>query len=238
MPSDPVLIANRYWWFPEFGKLLPVVSGGDGSEGDPPPADPPKAPPVGDLPRSFSQAELDAVASREKDQGKRAAEQAIATQLGVSIEDAKKIITAAKERDDADKSEAQKAREAADREKAAAESEKQQAARERHETRVERMLIRAGVDPSNDKRLNRALRTMEVEIGAEEKAISAAIEDLKKEEPAWFAATPVGDPPKGKPSDPPGTPPRQAQSEDAYTRGMDRAKRVGAGGQYSILNKT
>lgn len=208
-------------------------AGGDGgAEGGNPPAPAPK---------TFTQEEVSAMLTREKDQGKRAAEEAIAKQLGVSIEDAKKLIADAKKREDAEKSEAQKAREAADAEKAEAERNKSEAARERHATRVERALLRALPkdldDDKLDARVSKLTRLIDVEVGADDAAIKAAVEELRKEWPELFPTNGSGNGGKNPPppGDPKGKPPTPKVGNDAYNKGLERAKARTGTGTYDML---
>lgn len=211
MRAHPIRIVateGRYagrpcWLFTDSGRLVPVVSGGDGS--DDPPGDGQGGGDSGagggkggegEGGQTFTQADLDRIATREKAQGRRAAEDDIAKDLGVSLDEAKRILAEARERDEKQKTEAQRAKEAADAEKAAAEAAKAEAARERHEARVERALVAAGV--SDDKRLGRLARLIEVEVGAELDDVKAAVADLHKEMPELFGAANGAGAGKGK----------------------------------------
>lgn len=203
--------------------------------------------------RTLTQADVDRIVSQRVNETKTATERQVAESLGVSIDEAKRIIAEAKEQEDAQKTEAQRAREAADAEKAAAAEEKKTAASDRHAAKVERALLRAGVtdedDEKLDKRLTRLSRLIDVEVGADEAAIKAAVDALKVEEPALFG-TPAGEgggdngepkgvkPPKAPGSDPKGSPPPPKQSEDAFSRGAERAKGYASPRTYPILEST
>lgn len=175
---------------------------------------------------SFTQEDLNRIATREKAEGERAATARFAAELGVPIEDAKRIIANAKAAEDSQKSEAQLAREAADAEKAAAATEKAAAAREIHEARIDRAFIASGVtDPAKIARFGRML---EVEPGATPDEIKEAVDKIKTEMPELF--TPVTPPPpvkKAPPGDPKGTPPSVKVNEDAYERGLRLAQERG-----------
>lgn len=186
--------------------------------------------------KTFTQAEVNAMMAREKDQGARSAAEQLAKDLGTSVEEAKAIIKEHHDRVEGEKSEAQKARDAADKEKAEAEKAKSEAAQERHEAKVERLLLRAGLDPGDeDKRLTRAMRMIDIEVGAEDTVVQAAVDDIKKDEPGWF-----GEGVKSKPknSDPKGTPPKPKVDEDGYSRGQARAKQMAGPAQYDLLKTT
>ncbi len=202
-------------------------------------------PPEGDLKpteKTFTQAEVTAMMAREKDQGRRSAEESIAKQLGCTPEEAKAILDDARKKDDAQKTEAQRATEAANAEKAAATKEKEEARREKLNTRIEAALIRAGVAQAEDDKdgkkfeakMARLMRLVDVDLDADVAAVAAAVKTLKDEEPGLFGATQK----KGAPnSDPTGKPPAKQPDTDAFTRGRDRAKAsAGAGTGYSFMN--
>lgn len=210
-----------------------------GPPADPAPSDPPAE-------RTFTQAQVTAMMAQEKAQGKRAAEEALAKDLGCTPAEAKAIIEGARKRADEEKSEAQLAKEAADRAKAEADASTAASARETLNTRIEAALMRAGVVQAEDDkdgskfdaRLNRLRKLVDVEPGADVAAIAAAVKTLKDEEPTLFG---VSEPKKkvAPNSDPSGKPPPNQPNTDAFTRGADRAKSAaGAGSGYSFMNKT
>ena len=204
----------------EDGTIFPVIRGGDGD--DPPAGDPPgggTGGSGGNDQQTFTQAELNRIAAREKEEGKRAAARELAEQLGCTVDEAKELIARARAQDDSQKTEAQKAREAADKEKADAEKERAEAAKEKHTARIERCLLKAGVP---DTKLDKVARMLDVEVGAEIDKIDEAAKELKKEFPELFAGErkpPPGSDPGGSGGKPPVKP-----NEDAFTRGADRAK--------------
>lgn len=106
-------------------------AGGDGG-GEPAKTDPPKTDD-----KTLTQADVDRIVQDRVGQTKRQTEEAIAKQLGVPVEDAKRIIEEHQKQSDKDKSDAQLAREQADREKQASEAEKSAAAKERHDAAVD-----------------------------------------------------------------------------------------------------
>jgi hypothetical protein len=218
-----VTLNGREMWLYSDGTMLPVIRGGDG---DDPPKDPPdpkddgKEDPKKDT--TFTQEELNRIAAREKDEGKRAALADVAKTLGCTVEEAASIIKTAREADDKQKSEAQRSQEAADKAKAEADAEKAEAAKEKHTARVERVLLKAGV---MDEKLEKVARMLDAEVGAEVDKIEAAAKDLKKEFPELFTGKPAGGPPN---SDPPGGPPKPTLKDDKFNAGVERAK------QYSV----
>lgn len=209
---------------------------------DEPVAEPAKAEPTKEEPKAektLTQSQVDDIVKGRVGETKRQTEQAIADQLGVPIEEAKKIIEDAKAADDKNKSDATLAREQADRERAAAEAEKTTAAKERQDAAIERALIRALPrdleDDALDVKVTRLRRLIDVEDGADAEAIKKAVEALKKDEPLLFGVAEEGKG-GGKPdSDPKGKPPVKKGSEDAFTRGAEKAKAATARTGYAIL---
>lgn len=174
--------------------------------------------------------------------------QEIADDLGVSLPEAKRLIAAAKAREDSEKSEAQLAREAADKEKADAASEKTASAQAKHEANVERAILRAMKitddmdDEAIDKKVSRLARLVDVEVGSDAEAIKAAVKALKDEEPLMFGVTEdngEGGKGDGKPKhttgDPKGTPPKKTGAEGAFEKGQKRAAGQGTQDGYAIL---
>lgn len=190
------------------GGLLPVVRGGAPDDDDP---DTNKDK---DKPKTYTQADLDRMLAREKDQGERAGEakgmRKALEQLGVDPdkvkpEDLKDTLARARKAEEDAKTEAQREKDAAAQEKTAAQREKDAAALERHTAAVERYLVRAGVgagetdDAKAAKAIERAARLVDVELGAEPEKIQAAVAELKTDMPALFGATSGGEQPDGDP---------------------------------------
>lgn len=195
-----------------------------------------QAPPTG-----IPQDEVNRIAAREKDQGRRAAEAAIAEKLGVTVEEAAQIVKAAREAADADKSEADKAKGAAATEKAKREQAERELAQERHDRKVELELIDAGVPAKAAAKL---VKLVDSEPGSDDAAVKAAVETLKTEMPQVFEAKSAEEeeggetkPPKPS-SDPKGTPPKPTAGEDAMSRGAERAKGFGARASYDLPGLT
>lgn len=206
---------------------------------DDPPAPKPDepAPKPDDKPaeKLLPQSEVNRIAATEKEAGKRAAEQELANRLGVPLDEAEQILKAHRERQDAAKTEAEKAKEAAEAEKREAEAEKQAAKAEVHETRLERAFAKTGLALDDDEKLARIRRMVTVEVGASYDDVLADVTKLKESFPELFEAK--ADDGKGKqkqqrkaPSgDPSGQPPKPAAGEDAFARGRERAKSHGSG---------
>lgn len=133
------------------------------------------------------QAEMTRIATREKAEGKRAAEREIAEQLGVSVEEAKQLIADRKAAEDAKKDELAKATEA----KAAADAKAADAERQLTEARLTQRIYDALEDAGCADRKARTMlrRTIEAKPDATDEELAAIVEDeVKKAFPASFAA--------------------------------------------------
>lgn len=194
--------------------------------------------------KTLTQSQVDDIVKGRVGETKRQTEEAIAKTLGVPIEEAKRIIEATRAAEDKEKSEATLAREKADREAKEADEAKAAAAKERHEAAVERALIKALPkdldDDALDKKVARIGRLLDVEVGADADTIKKAVEALKKDEPLLFGVTEDagGDGGKAPDSDPKGKPPKKKGSEDAFSRGQERAKAATGAADYALLNKS
>lgn len=202
----------------------------------PTPAPAPTPPPAA---QGLSQEEVSRIAAREKEEGRKAALAQVAADLGVDLETAKTVIAEAKKRSDSEKSEAQREREAASAEKQAAEREKAEAAKERHEARLDRAFVAAGL--TDETKISRYSKLLDVAVGASPEDIKKAVDALKKDEPTLFGgATPPapGNRPPAPGGDPQGNPPPPKQNEDAFQRGIERAKKVSGRSQYDFEVQT
>lgn len=211
-----------------------------------PPVNQPTATPPSQMPQPgeklLSQTEVNAIATREKEEGRRAAAAAIAQELGCTVDEAKAIITAQRERDDAAKTDAERAKEAAEAEKTAAAEAKAMAAAEVHETRVERALLTAGFVPGDKpedvEAAKRLRRMVAVPVGASYEEVLADVTTLKTQFPALFGAkAPVTAKGKAPNSDPGGKPPTPTGGEDRFAAGAERARKQyerGTGGYPSL----
>lgn len=178
----------------------------------------PPAPAAPAVPPTFTQDQLTAVAAREKSEGRTAALREVSEQLGMSVEDAKTLLAAARAADDANKTEAQRALDAANAAKAEAEAAKAEAAADRHVARVERLLTSSGAA-----NVAVATRALDVAVGADEATVTAAIEKLKTDAPGLFGAAPAA------PHTAPGAPPQQPP---AAKSAAERAAEIAASRGY------
>lgn len=147
----------------------------------------------GNDPARFTQEDMNATVAREVEKAKNAALQQVATDLGVSLEEAKQVIADRKAADDAKRTEAERAAEAWKTAQQGAEAIKAEADRERHEAKVERALQSAGLDVTNETILAAGLAAIgkQVQVGADADAIKAAVDKAKKDAPQLFG-TPSG----------------------------------------------
>jgi len=71
----------------------------------------------------------------------------------------------------------------------------------------------------------------DVEVGADEAKVTKAVEDLRKDWPELFGGEA---PPPSPNGDPKGAPPKGRKTEDAYTKGMERAKAASVSTGYKL----
>lgn len=145
-------------------------------------------------------------------------DEAVAKALGMSTADAKKLIKAQQDATKAQMSEAEKARAEAEEEKAKATAAQQGAAKATLEAQLTVALVTAGVAPA---KLEYAKRLLGLEPGVSPEAITAAIDQAKKDVPEFFAAgsgAPAGAPPS---SNPPGSPPLPKAPGDAKAKAAE-----------------
>lgn len=195
---------------------------GDGNANGNPAGDGAKPPPAAPV----SQDDWNRKVSAERAQARREAERKIAEELGMSTEDAKKLIESQRAAEDAKKSEAQRLKDEADRAKADAERIKAEAAADRRAAKIERALGKAGV-ASDD--LDVVSRMVVVDDDADDDAINSAVDELKKRPTLASLFKQEGD--GGNPdtggtgggapsSNPAGAPGKPSQLDDAFARGM------------------
>lgn len=189
-----------------------------------PPAPTPPTPPAPtpEPERMLPQSQVNQIVAREVAQTKQKAAEELAADLGVSLEEAKALVKATRDRQDAEKSEAQRAREAADQEKAAAQKDRAEASQAKHETWSDAALIRAGA-PSEEEDLVRLRGLLTVQVGATREEIEQDVEKVKERFGALFGTSPTPPKPRIPHSDPPGhpvpTPPKEGME-----RGRERAR--------------
>lgn len=166
-------------------------------------------------PRVFTQDDVSRMLAREKDEGRRAEREAVARTLGVSVDEAKKVIEESRRREQEAKTEAEKSRERAEQERKEAEAAQSAAAKEVYTTRVQRALLSAKI---NEARLDKAARLVDAEVGDDYDTITEAVNHLKAEMPELFAAAGIPD------SDPRSAGGKKKPGKGSYEAGLERAK--------------
>lgn len=185
---------------------------------------PPPGKPGGD-PR-FTQDDVDGVAAKSRKAGASGERKRLLDELGIgSVNELTALIEEKRQADEAQMTEAQKARAEADAEKAKAEAERTAARRERLEHRLARELLTATGDdrhPILTERVDPAVRFVIDDLLAsddEDEALAAAGDRLRDEFPEWFIAPSSDRPNPGTP----GTPPRRP-NERRQTQRVDTPK--------------
>lgn len=228
-------IAAPGWAHPYTGPQALAVFYNDGGD---PPADPPKPgpppTPSAEPVKQFSQEELERIAAREKSQGERAgarkALEDFAAEHGFSnVEDAKAFIAAARQAEEAKKSEEQRLRDELERIKA--EAAAREAAAIARERAANRRALLAGLGATGDD-LEDAAALLRVDDDADEAAVREAAEKLKERRPELFGsrpapqASPLPPAPGGAPA---GAPPARTtpSKDDAKARARALAVKMG-----------
>lgn len=145
--------------------------------------------------RTLSQAEVNRIATKEKQEGHNAGRAALLKELGIdNPEKAKEMIDAAKKAEDDALNETQKAQRKAEADKVEAENDRKEAKLEKLNARIERRLLAEGLslakdDDKADKQLARAVRLLDLDLDSDQEAVKAAVKDLKDEMPNLFAET-------------------------------------------------
>lgn len=186
---------HRYWLLPD-GNIRPVISGGaDGAEDRDDDDDDDDTDDEGDNDegqsnrkggKTFTQRQVNAVATREKREGKKAGRRELLEELGFeSVDELRESIQKQKEGKAKDDDELSKERKKLEKEKSDAEKLRSEAAKDRHDARVERRLLSAGVPL---KKLEKVARLVDVEIGVEADEIDDAIDSIKEDFPELFGS--------------------------------------------------
>ena len=204
-------LAANGWAHPYSGLAGLAVFYNDGGNTPPPvppaptpPKPTPPAPPTG----TFTQEDLDRIAAKEKDQGKRAgAKEALekfAADHGFSnVDDAAAFIAAARQAEDAKKSEEQKRQEELDRrEREIADRESAALARERN---ANRRAVLVGLGATGDD-LDDAAALLRLPDDADDTAVAEAAAKLKERRPELFGVKPADPAPGHLPPAPGGAP--------------------------------
>lgn len=200
---------------PQLGRVIWRIAGGSTMPPEPgptPPVPTPPAPPAPTPPTpggpagSFTQEQVNAIAAKEKADGKRAAETEVAALLGCTPAEAKAILDKHNEAERNKMTEAEKAQADAAAAKAAAEETQRQANELLHSAKVATALFTAGVPLAQ---AGDVAKLVDAPVGADDATIAAAITATKTAFPALFTGTPAPTPPAPS-SVPGGAPPAPA----------------------------
>lgn len=162
----------------------------------PPPPPPPKDPPK-DPDKKFDQDEVSRMMTREKREGKEAAERKMAEDLGMSLTEAKALIKSQKDAADAKKTDQERALEATTKERDDAKAEANEAKAEAFVSKLEAKLLRAGCKPE---KIDKATKLIDVSYGDDDDKVTDAIKSFQEDESEWFTTT------EGSEQDPKGPP--------------------------------
>lgn len=170
--------------------------------------------------KSFTQEEVNAIAAREKEQGKRSGVQGLLKLFGLSNEDElKEFAKRVKDQEDAKLSEADRKAKEAEAAKAEAERYKREAETTLLTARKVEALQEAGLTLAAARRVADLVK---IQSGDDDAAVKAAVDGLKKDMPALFskAETEGGNKlPDGSPK----PPPRKTQGTATST---DKAREI------------
>lgn len=136
----------------------------------------------------FSQADLDRIAGQSRSEGRTQAEKELLEKLGIAdVDSAKAAIAAAKELEDAKKTEVEKLTEERNKAKAEAEEATKAAAGAVALARLEGSLRDAGIKPE---RIPAALKLADLSAvvvsGTDVEGVDKAVEGVKATSPEWF----------------------------------------------------
>ncbi len=181
------------------GQFLPVVSGGaddpPDDEGD---DDDDDADDKGPKWTNEQNRQIKRIATREKQEGKAAGTRAVLKELGyddptkADLKAIKAMLDAAREAEDKNLSDTEKARKEAETDRSAVAREKEELARERVETKAERALTRLGLkvdsddDEKAERQIKRAIKLLDLDSGADAATVRSAVEELMEDMPQLF----------------------------------------------------
>lgn len=145
--------------------------------------------------KTLTQADVDRILKREKAATERKTRQALADELGLSLDDVKRLIESQKAQDEAQKTEAQRAKDAADKARADADAATARARQSELKAELKTALLGGSDDepPIRRDRIDRALQmllpTLNGATGDDlSDAIADAVKGLRDELPEFFGA--------------------------------------------------
>lgn len=183
------------------------------------PKDPPKD-------KAFTQAQVNRISAREKDEGRRAGKRELLEELGLEDADTlKEMVAAHKTTQESQKSDLQKAEQDRDKAKRDAEEAKAEAKQVRFDSKVKDMLLEAGIPAKSARRVAGMLNGLTAE--SDDDAITEEIEALQEDFPNLFGEQEEGGedpqddqggaPPRSDPGRMPKTPPKSGNAKERAT---------------------
>jgi hypothetical protein len=141
-------------------------------------------------PQTFTQDDLNRIATKEKADGRKSGRQELLRDLGVESEDDIKSLLEAKRKEDDEKlEETEREKRARERAESERDQAKAEAAQAKQTARVEKAMLAAGVPLGV---VDRATKMVDLEADADDDAIKAAVEQLKGDLPQLFAPAAEG----------------------------------------------
>lgn len=184
-----VKLPTGTWRVDALGRWYPDIRGGDGPDDDDGDDDGDDADTGKPPEKTYTQRDLNRIAKREKEQGRKAALQQVADDLGMTVEEAKTFMEEANARSGKDTEDASKAKtRAAEKEKKAA-ALLVEAIEIRNSARVAAKLTAAGLAPKLAERLASTVDIDLTDDDLDDDDIADAIDELREDTPALFPST-------------------------------------------------
>lgn len=239
-----VKLPTGTWRVDALGRWYPDIRGGEGPDddgGDDQDDDGDNNTPAPE--KTYTQRDLNRIAKREKEQGKKAAFQAVADDLGMSLEDAKAFIEEARSKVSKDDEDSNKSLTRAKEKEARAAQLLNDAIEIRNTSKVVAKLVRAGMEPKAAERLGSTVNLDLTNDDLDDDDIADAVDEMREEMPTLFPSTETpatnlpGAPRPPKDSTPRGERRTAVKGSDLAARG--RAKLLELHGELpSHLNPT
>lgn len=173
-----------------------------------------------DEPDTITRAAAEKLAKKQVNAATRQAQAAMLEALGVdSIDDAAKIIAARKQADLDNMTEAERKLVAADEKLAAAEAREAAAVAKQHAVTVRAAMLEAGALPKYAKK---GIALLDVEVGADDETIEAAVASLAADSPELFGETAKPEKKKPAKSTTPPPPNKTPGSDSRLSAGAER----------------
>lgn len=223
-PEKTQIDGKPFWLFAD-GTLLPLIAGGadddggDDSDGDDDGDDGDSDSKDGSDKKTFTQADVNRLAAKEKKEGKRAGIKSVMEELGIKdLDEAKQALEAIRKKNDGTEDAEQQKQ---TREQVRKELEKEferDKARIRLEAKAELALIKAGLKAE---KTDKVLKMLDIDSAEDLDDINDQIEDIKKDFPEMFQSKNSDEDDEGKKepkSTKPGTQPRKKGPEADATK--------------------